>query len=231
MTSKTSNKITNLNFLLTIFIVLLHSNCLEYIENINNIYILIANHFINCIVTVAVPTFFALSTILFYKDFSLSNFKKKIIKRCKTLLIPYLIWSIVFLVYFIILTNLSFIKPLTMSIEPIKYNFISFCKYILFAKYASGLWYIRELFILFLLSPIIYQLVKKLKKWNIIIIAIIIILNIYFSTSYFSFLYWLPLNFIFAYITLNKNVFELRLKKYFSNSIILGGGYYFYYSF
>ena len=122
-----------------------------------------------------------------------------------------------------VITHIPWVSSMDTSIEPIKYNLFSIIYYILFAKYAGALWYIRELFILFLISPIIYNLSVKLKSKNWIIIILTIILNIIFKTSSFTFIYWIPLYYTLAYLVINKK--EIKIKEsFFKMLFILGGG-------
>lgn len=75
-------------------VVLLHTSALSAPE----IYIFLANNINAPIVQIAVPTFFFMSGYLFFvgkEDFCFSVYKKKITKKVRTLLVPYIIWNFV----------------------------------------------------------------------------------------------------------------------------------------
>jgi len=97
------------------------------------------------LVIVAVPVFFVISGYLFFanvKKLTKDIYWQKIRRRLKTLLIPYIIWN------------------LLMTIK-LKYFYFSF-----FWKPANlPLWFLRDLMIVTLLTPIIYIGVKKLGWW------------------------------------------------------------------
>lgn len=206
MKKELSNKITNVNFILTVLIVLMHSNCLSYANtNLSNYeFVRILEEIILTICDIAVPCFFCLSAYLFFRNFNISKYPSKIKSRIKSLVVPYLFWSSIFLIYTIIITNISWIKELNTILDPIQYDITSFIKYIILAKYDGPLWYIKILFLLCLISPILYYLINKLKKANLGIVCIIFLLNLYFEPSYYGFLYWFPLYYLIAYLTINK---------------------------
>lgn len=208
MKIENSNKISNINIILTFLIVLLHSNCLSYANNTSLNFTIFEKiqAFIQTICVIAVPTFFAMSAYLFFKNYDWKNYKFKIKKRIKSLLIPYLLWSIIFLLYMIVITNLPLFKSMNTSLGKIDYNFISIIKYIVFSKYNGQLWYVFDLLIMIFLSPIIFYVFskKKYKIFGLAFIIINIIINFYFETDYYSFVYWLPLFLIFSYIAINK---------------------------
>lgn len=94
-----SYKILFFNFILSVLIVLLHSNCKVTLgwnndgTNLSN-FIELLTTYICCIGHIAVPMFYIISAYLFYHNIStLKDTLSKIKKRIKTLLIPYLLWN------------------------------------------------------------------------------------------------------------------------------------------
>lgn len=199
-----SNRIKNVNLILTFLIVLMHSNCFSYANSESIFYnkINIIENILSSLLDICVPTFFFISAYLFFRKInSKEEILSKIKKRIKTILIPYLFFSTFFLFYAIILSNFAHRLGMTGEIKTIEYNIISFIKYILLGTYGDGLWYLRDLFILFLLSIGIYYLIKYLKKGNILIILGLIILNIFINVQYNSVLNWLPFYYFGSYIS------------------------------
>lgn len=177
-----SYKIRFLSFLLMVFVVFMHSYNLGYSEfqpgnnailNLNHI---IQNYISQGITRIAVPLFFLISGIFYFLKFDLTSkiFLKKIKKRTKTLLIPYLLWSIIGFILFLALQ----INPLTARFFSdsreliINYSFIQILDVIFIHPIAFQLWFIRDLFFLVLISPIIEVLNKYLKGyWLILFMA------------------------------------------------------------
>lgn len=117
---------------------------------------------------VANPTFFAISGFLFFNN--IDNVKScfpRICKRVKTLLIPYVIWNLIFVLWYIIL----FIIPGTSSyvnsniFREIWGNGIIQTFYALFVKpVAFQLWFLRDLLLYVIISPLFYLCIKRIPK-------------------------------------------------------------------
>lgn len=97
---KRSTQIADLNLLLTLFIVTLHSlyNPDRTIFQDSDIYISCYNALVTLFDS-AVPTFFVISSFLFFRNLSNSQIIVKIKKRFKSLIIPYLIFQQLLLAY------------------------------------------------------------------------------------------------------------------------------------
>ena len=64
-----SDKITRINFILIVMIVMLHSNCLRFLEEYSTFtYVLYRMLYVLC--DAAVPTFFLISAYLFYRNYT-----------------------------------------------------------------------------------------------------------------------------------------------------------------
>lgn len=196
MSNYFSNKIYNINFLMIMMIVILHSSCLRYIND-DNIYIINIYKFINTICDAAVPAFFCISAYLFYRNFELTDFKFKFHRRLKSLVIPYFLWSIILYIYykvisFIPIVNDNFNMSFDLSTNKIIPN-------ILLATCAETMWFVRILFIFVLISPIIYILLKTLKEKSIFVLVFFLLFNLKFDIGYSDFLFWIPIYFLGAY--------------------------------
>lgn len=140
------------------------------------------------IAELAVPTFFFISGYLFFiniNTFSLGIYKNKLKNRFSTLLIPYIIWNLLYILFYW-LAQTFFPNMMSGNALLIKdYSIIDFIN--AFWSGQTGfpinfpLWYIRDLMIINILTPIIYFLIKYLKTFYIIIISIIWILYSYVS--------------------------------------------------
>ena len=111
------------------------------------------------LVKVAMPTFFVMSGYLFFANvekFNQNVYRLKIWRRIKTLLIPYIIWN------FLMAAKL---KMFSLSIFWTPAN--------------MPLWFLRDLMIVSLLTPIIYIGVKKLGYWLFVLLLPIYLTGIW----------------------------------------------------
>lgn len=137
-------------------------------------------------VTIAVPSFFFLSGFLFFKDFSIEStfnygiYLKKMKSRLKTILIPYLLWNSIGIINTLIqkilgclLYGNSWHGILDYLAEVIPTGFwvyeartVDNIQNILGYNYQEAvpvnvpMWFIRDLFMMMLLSPVWYYLLK-----------------------------------------------------------------------
>ena len=102
------------------------------------------------LVKVAVPVFFIMSGYLFFvniKEWNMQVYKAKILRRIKTLLIPYLVWNLLMALKLKTYSWSFFWEPVNMP-----------------------LWFLRDLMLVILLTPIIYYGVRKLGYWLLILL-------------------------------------------------------------
>lgn len=128
------------------------------------------------IARVAVPLFFLLSGMLFYNNTTALNqcFAKQK-KRIRTLLIPYLLWNIIFVLWYVILQNLPGVGGFINSDMVGKVtggSVFNGLKELFWTPAAFQLWFLRDLLFIVLLSPALYYLIKY-TKWLSPIIALI----------------------------------------------------------
>jgi len=174
-----SNKIKLISLLSIIMVIYIHNynvkDGINYFFNIGTLFafsnIFIQNMFSEGLFRIAVPIFFLISSYLFFQNFTLNAYPKKISKRVKTLLFPYLFWtSIVVLIHFTLqsipmlahffnkkmIVDLSFWELFVRTwIDPLNYP----------------LWFLRDLIVLSLLSPIIFYFLRYLPKFSLFTIT------------------------------------------------------------
>ena len=125
------------------------------------------------LVKVAVPVFFIMSGYLFFANvekWNLKVYKAKILRRMKTLLIPYLIWNLLMAVK---------LKSFSWSIfwvfwypAGIQTDWFG-QEHWMTAPVNMPLWFLRDLIIVSLFTPIIYILVRKLGSWLMALLTIL----------------------------------------------------------
>lgn len=164
---------------------------------------------IDILTKVAVPSFFVLSGMLFFRDgFSMKTYKAKINRRVSSLLIPYILWNII--PYFIVIG----LKVLGCIIKGnhwggiiLYFNDTDWVN--VFTGYKNTyplnpvLWFIRDLMFSNLLSPLAYYIARRRFLFIFSIVLFILVPNISCNIySYSSFVYFL----VGAYISTNKPV-------------------------
>lgn len=164
----------------------------------------------------AVPTFFFISGYLFFSGTkietppSLSFYVTKWKKRIKTILIPLVIITAIFLLihYLIMIARAihgggpmpSFIDILNQHgwlrifwdnnrlaeiNNPARTNIIGVTMHSNFPMF-SPMWYLRDLIVVMLLSPMVYYFVKYTKKIGLLIVGVLYVLNIWIPLEGFS---------------------------------------------
>lgn len=172
-----SQKIKALSFISIILVLFIHGVFLDIKDFPVTNYIQKAFGF-NGFGIVANPLFFSISGFLFFRNIqTINDCIPKINKRLKSLFIPYIIWNVLFISWFVVCgLILPFSNFLNSGIigELINNSFL-YDIYLLFIKpVAFHLWYVRDLLLYILVSPLIYLLLIEIK---IIILPILFVLG------------------------------------------------------
>lgn len=157
-----SDKFRVMSFILMIMVVILHANVMNLSTGIShNIQAFITEG----ITRVAVPSFFFISGFLLMFNYDKNNklfFINKIISRVKTLFVPWIIWSILGLVVIYVIQEFDIISY-SLS-RQVQFGIKDILSEIFVQPTISfQLWFVRDLFVLVLLSPIIFLIIKYLR--------------------------------------------------------------------
>ncbi len=145
-----------------------------------NTYFYVSNLFSQILGRVAVPLFFFMSGYLFYykvDNFDNSVYLYKLKKRFKSLLIPYLFWNTSFLVIYYICSHVPMISTFFVGME---YNLDTILSSFwaqmdergrMTYPLAYQFWFIRDLIVCVIISPLLYWLVAKLRFWGLILLG------------------------------------------------------------
>jgi hypothetical protein len=132
-----------------------------------------------------VPVFFVMSGfLLFFKvsTFDREIYQKKLRSRFQTLLIPYLLWNLLEVIHFSV-KHLPFLSSFFPNIHEQPFTI----PYLLSGFWALGdgscpilypFWYVRDLMVMVVLSPIFYFLIKKIGYGWIIILLALALMNV-----------------------------------------------------
>lgn len=174
MKNKTFEIIEMMRFPLIYLVVMAHLLPFDRIPielnlSTQNIYVFISELISHHIAKIPVPLFFIISGYFFLKvkKFTLKTYQEKISKKISTLLVPYITWNTIAVLAVIIVNYLGsafFSRPKEElpNIYNIYFGFpINF-----------SLWYVRDLMIMMILTPIFYYYIKYLKSLGLLILYI-----------------------------------------------------------
>ena len=156
----------------------------------------------NGLVRFGVPLFFCFSGYLFFCnwDFKWKEYLQKIGKRIRTLVIPYLIWTILaggllYSVYRVVgVERYSIVKEKVGAL--LEYDPLTW----LLSSPAFQLWYVLDLLKLVIISPVIYWLLKKCKLLPVIIFGVFWVFELTFFINCEGLLFFT----LGSYLAINK---------------------------
>lgn len=169
-------------------------------------------YFCKTLCPVAVPTFFFLSGYLFFRGletWNLDVWKRKMLRRVRTLLVPFLLWNLIALIAFP-LTRLggSLLKGVPMDnlwtviqergflrlfwdrtlFDGISYTTTNLLGW----SVPSGqpmdtpLWFVRDLMVVIVFTPLIHWLIKKTGTIFVVLLAVLFLADIWIPVSGFG---------------------------------------------
>ena len=172
-----SGAISWLRFPLIFLIILLHCYSVVRLEGPRSSYFKVVYPFSLWLGETGVPGFFFISGYLFYK--SKKSYVQKLKSRIHTLLIPYLLWNAILLSLYLIAYAAGY--PQKINYRSItEYGFIDYIR--LFwdrGTYDNGnfvpllcpFWYIRNLLIMSILSPLLCYIIKYGREFFLFIVS------------------------------------------------------------
>ena len=199
--------LTPVNFLLSLLIVFHHgfTMSVDYNGSFNpvsyGITIAIQRYMYN-LSECAVPVFYFISAYLFYRTFdgTWNNYKEKIKRRVRSLLVPYLIFSTV-----------GYVKSVIFSGDLGGGNLSDYLLS-LWESNTMPLWFIRELMAFSLLAPIFWEMLRR-PVLAVTIFIVIVILACFGYVPYRSFVYWIPVYMMGAALNSKKAYEMLNLRQ------------------
>ena len=139
---------------------------------------------------IAVPLFFFISGFLFFlyvQKFNKSTYKTKLQSRAKTLLIPYLFWNVITFCFFYIFKTTGIMTTPMPEINIMRYLWDEGVGESVYRMPISfQFWFIRDLMVAVILTPIIYFICKKTKIYGVILIGAFWFLGYWFKILGFS---------------------------------------------
>lgn len=189
-----SNVIYAVKVPLTILVLLIHILPENYeavsFKRSGTVYFFLSEMISHNMGRIAVPAFFLLSGYLFFckgfVSFSFSEFVFKWKKRVYSVLIPYFIWNLLRIVAIYLKNGIAVLLNEDFDYA---YNILrdSSIKYSLWNGPINGpLWYMRDLLIMFLFSPLLYLCYKTFNKWFLLLPLLFYLSTFEFDIKGFS---------------------------------------------
>jgi fucose 4-O-acetylase-like acetyltransferase len=182
----------------------------------------------------SVPIYFFIAGVVFFLgvDFNKTTFIQKLKNRTRSLLIPYIIWNLIGVAYFLFASSNKTITSLVAIISEFSMTrfFSAFWMWLDDSGIASvypiniPLWFVRDLMIVVCLAPIIYFVIKKTKFYFIILLGIVWFIA-RFDHGNWTRLSQLACAFFFfswgAYISIRKLDMIEYFNRFFKSSMLL----------
>ena len=169
--------ITWLRFPLIFLIIMLHCYSVQRLDGDHETYFKVLYPFSLWLGETGVPAYFFISGYLFF--LSKKSYGKKLKDRIHTLLIPYILWNLLLLLFYLIVYALG--HPLIIFKTNIAdYNWVDYIRVFWdrgefdngnSAPILCPLWYIRNLLVMSILSPILYYIIRYVREIFLIIVA------------------------------------------------------------
>lgn len=224
-----SKVIDFLRFPMIVGIVLLHAflGSIKGLEVPNTgltIYHTISFFISRVLVSVAVPLYFFISGYLFFyrTSFSISVYKKKLKSRAMSLLVPYIFWNLVILAAHWGVTLLFSTEMMSGAYKLVKYYTIldylrSFWNINGSMPINGVLWFIRDLMVMVVCSPLVYLAIRYLRWYILFILGCIWMTGYTLAIPQMSAIFFFTLG---AWFSINNRNLIVDFKPFFPIGVI-----------
>lgn len=173
-----NDKIRTVNGIMCVLVVFLHSYNIERYGSLSwKITPLVEGFFSKSVGDIAVPTFFFMSAIMFFRNFDLSKTWTKYKSRISSVVIPYILWNVIYLAVFLILVNFPLSRQF-METKEIPINLETVIDSVIFYRYNGVYWFMYQLILFVFISPAVYLIMKP--SYSILVIPALFIMSYWF---------------------------------------------------
>ena len=152
-----------ISFLLSILVFFIHSHFAQDLASDRLISVVnqkVSYFFSDSITRFAVPMFFVMSGIAFFKEYDNKKYFAKIKSRIFTLVIPYLLWNTIWMLWEIF-TSYSFLAKFSSDSVPYPLTLTSILNGIFFYDCNAPFWFVFDLILFSLLAPLVFFIIKN----------------------------------------------------------------------
>lgn len=154
---------------MSILVVFIHANNLAYYNfngNDNTVVHVLVKVFAGILGGLAVPFFFMLSAYWLFRiekdeKKEIITLNKRLKRKGKTVIIPYICWNTLGMCFYMLVTRIPFISNLMNSGSVIEISVENIVKGVFLHSFYFPFWYLKDLIVLFALSPVIFFVIKK----------------------------------------------------------------------
>lgn len=208
MPSINAKKLKIFEFMMSVLVILVHSlSNVTFLKDVITTYIQ----------PISVVPFFIISGFLFFRNiYSTQDVVRKISTRIHTLLIPYILWNLIYYIIYVVCRKSVYFRIDDMLDAVLTYI------------YNPTFWFLYQLIILTLITPLIFYLLKDKKVAKVTFIAVAVLILIGGDVPYINedaFVYY----FFGAYIARYRSQWFYDIKKRHVSlySLVLAIGAYF----
>ncbi len=172
-----------MSFILSLLVVWVHSENTELFlgeMGQESLVYSLENFFAQTLGQIAVPGFFMISAYLFYRNFQFFKTTAKWKSRCKSILLPYVLWNTLYYLGYVVVTRLSFVKHI-IGKEPVAFDLKELFLAAVYYKYNPVFWYLFQLMLLVLLAPFLYTIIRR--KWSGLVWLFLLIFALWKNVS------------------------------------------------
>lgn len=190
--------INEMKFLLILGVVLIHCD-ISYAytteEYDTNIGIRLCHYMSDIVCRVCVPCFFIISGYLYFnniRNFNFEIYKRKTISRFHTLFVPYIVWCSICCLLLYVKHRFFHMSGLNIFLDNGEINWWNLLKgYIYISEaegrpYAFAFWFVRNLMVFMLVSPIAWLIVKRKMLMGLLLVAFVL-----FNIGFYGFEWFL----------------------------------------
>ena len=142
-------------------VVMIHSSYSAFYNTSEMVDDFLNNYYTDYLSGFAVPAFFMLSAIKFYRNYSYNKTIYKYKTRIKSLLVPYLLWNSLSVIWIALFSYMPILKNLVSQREKFTFSISNITGGVLLYKYIHPFWYMALLMLFTFLCPIVYSIIKN----------------------------------------------------------------------
>lgn len=168
------------------------------------------------VLKISVPVFFVISGFLFFRN--MESFEKKLYAgklktRLRTLLVPYVLWTLICLLYLCLKQLPSILRTGDLSSISDMFTWKIFWMYKDCLPLHIPLWYVRDLIVMCLVSPIVWLLIKYLRHVAMLMIFCLFMMHdIDYHISFPISIFYFSLGSYFAICSIDIQRITMKLK-------------------
>lgn len=207
--------ITNLRFPLIVGVVLDHASVVmpESVRGDDMPSILFT--MLQTVVKISVPVFFIISGFLFFKgveSYGRELFERKLRSRVRTLLVPYVLWTLICLLYLSLKHLPTILHTGDLGCISDMFTWQIFWMYKESLPLHFALWYVRDLMLMCLITPVIWLFIKHLKHIAMLLIfGLFMIHNIDYHISFPISIFYFSLGSYFSICHIDIQKISMKL--------------------